>query len=137
MMKQKCLQGPLVFLKRSILLKYMSNFCCSVIKVQYQMQTTAWWLPTPSHSYSITRCGVNLSGRLLGMQLKYVQVAKDCDNVHITIFCNLRRRLFILQSLSLDLEVAIYICFQMFIAYSQLQSWTHVKQTDLLARYIT
>jgi len=75
------------------------------------MQTTAWWLPTPSHSYSITRCGVKLSGRLLGMQLKYVQVAKDCDNVHITIFCNLRRRLFILQSLSLDLEVAIYICF--------------------------
>ena len=137
MMKQKCLQGPLVFLKRSILLKYMSNFCCSVIKVQYQMQTTAWWLPTPSHSYNITRCGVNLSGRLLGMQLRYVQVAKDCDNVQITIFCNLRRRLFILQSLSLDLEVAIYICFQMFIAYSQLQSWTHVKQTDLLARYIT
>jgi len=24
------------------------------------------------------------------MQLRYVQVAKDCDNVQITIFCNLR-----------------------------------------------
>ena len=72
---------------------YMSNFCCSVIRV---LVPDANLLPGGSqlsvtHIPLITllrpRYGVNLSGRLLDMQLRYVQSLKI---VIITIFCNLR-----------------------------------------------
>jgi hypothetical protein len=64
------------------------------------------------------------------MQLRYVQAAEDCDNVQITIFCILRHRLFILQSLSLDLSCDLYLPLDVHYLQSITVKIVHIANTS-------
>lgn len=98
----------------------MSIFGCSVVRVL--VPNANYCLVAPNSQSLIyhlitllcPRCGVNLSDRLLGMQLRYLQSLKIVIMVRLkyqTIFCNLR---------SLH---RFFICFWMFIAYSQVANF--------------